>query len=639
MNRIFQSLFFAVCLGMTVSIAEVASASPSIGGVIAGSPQWQEWSNRFLRPSGRVVDTGDISHSEGQGYGMLLAVAADDRAAFDRIHRWAKANLQIRADRLFSWKWDPRKRAVADPNNAADGDILIAWALAEAADHWKDPDYARAGAAIAEDIGRKLIVEAPGHGPVLLPGAFGFAVGDQSDAPVVNLSYWIFPAFDRLAQLAPSHDWDGVRRTGLSLVDSLHRQPVGAPPDWVSLASDRPKAARRYPARSSYDALRIPLYLAMAGQDHTPRLMASSIAVPARSNGLAIVNVASGATEDVASGRGFRAIAALRSCAAAAKAVPAEFYRVSHDDAYYPATLHMLALIGGLTSHDVCLDATEVRAIRPAAWQWREAALPAGFRPSRTAASSTQPALGTMLPIAPAVAPVSIEAAAGPAPSGNAMMFGGGICLAGLLGLFGWRIAGRPARDELTAIMHDEPAPVAAPQRSPAPRCLPQNPFQQARSAEALAQRIEIAAVSSAEWQRTVAVAYVRVAGVDDKPAERDRVAEEIAQALRMRIRQSDAAVVIAPGEIAVCLSLVADARDLDSIAQRLSIVVRKAHPVDDGCDHAFGLALFPRKHGSGADCIEAARRDFHQRRPDLSYAPRPLRPKRTARASRKPPA
>jgi endoglucanase len=35
-------------------------------------------------------------------------------------------------------------------------------------------------------------------GPILLPASAGFAAKDQPDAPVVNLSYWIFPAFKHL---------------------------------------------------------------------------------------------------------------------------------------------------------------------------------------------------------------------------------------------------------------------------------------------------------------------------------------------------------------------------------------------------------------------------------------------------------
>ncbi len=53
--------------------------------LLAGNPAqaetaqraWSEFRTRFLTADGRVVDTGNqgVSHSEGQGYGLLLAAA------------------------------------------------------------------------------------------------------------------------------------------------------------------------------------------------------------------------------------------------------------------------------------------------------------------------------------------------------------------------------------------------------------------------------------------------------------------------------------------------------------------------------------------------------------------------------------
>ncbi|ALN74812.1 hypothetical protein M673_18990 (plasmid) [Aureimonas sp. AU20] len=48
---------------------------------------WELYRSRFVSAEGRVVDNdnGSISHSEGQGYGMPLTVAARDRANFDKL--------------------------------------------------------------------------------------------------------------------------------------------------------------------------------------------------------------------------------------------------------------------------------------------------------------------------------------------------------------------------------------------------------------------------------------------------------------------------------------------------------------------------------------------------------------------------
>lgn len=560
--------------------------------------------------------SGGISHSEGQGYGMLLAAAAGDRETFDRMWNWTKANLQRRGDALFSWRWDPVRAVVTDPNNAADGDILIAWALAEGADLWREPAYETVAAKVAADIGRRLIVTAPKIGPVLMPGAFGFAAGDQPDGPVVNLSYWVFPAFGRLKQLAPEYDWDGLNRSGLTIVDLF----AGAPADWISLAGGQIHPARKFPALSGYDALRVPLYLAMSGEDHAERLATSDAAAPSQGDGLAIVDLKKGGGGGIASGRGFRAIAALRACAAAGRPMPRDFYRLARDNSYYPATLQMLAIIGALANFDGCLDPVEVRAIKAADWRPRGSTLPAT---ARAPAASQAP--WTVFAAAPAITQPQTEVVHAADDRGG--LAWGGLLLAGVLGIFGWRMSGLSAgaRHELADIMHagEKPAPAPAPARSAAPRCLPQNPFLQARGFEGLAQRVEIVAAASSQWQRTVAVAYFRLVGLDDRPDARAAAVERIAQTIRARIRQSDAVVEIGPAELAVCLSLVADERDLAGIAARLSVAVRAVQSVKDEKENLFGLALYPLKNGSGEACVEAARRDFHDARPGLDYAPR----------------
>jgi hypothetical protein len=188
----------------------------------AAVKEWRRYQSKFISPEGRVIDdaNGGISHSEGQGYGMLIAVRAGDRAGFDRLWTWTRANLELRGDHLAAWRWDPAHDPhVADRNSATDGDLLIAWALSEAGAKW-DPAYAAAARSI---------------GPLLLPGAQGFGPSERPDGPVVNLSYWIFPALDRLASISHAADWRAVTRSGLNLIDEarcdstcrpLHGEPM-----------------------------------------------------------------------------------------------------------------------------------------------------------------------------------------------------------------------------------------------------------------------------------------------------------------------------------------------------------------------------------------------------------------------------
>src|SRR5215217_6420796 len=117
-----------------------------IGGTVLASnwleTAWSAYKKRFVR-AGRVIDdVNRISHSEGQGYAMLIAAKAGDRAGFEELWQWTKRELYIDSSGLAAWKWDDRSFPnVTDKNNASDGDILIAWGLIEAADRWGKLEY------------------------------------------------------------------------------------------------------------------------------------------------------------------------------------------------------------------------------------------------------------------------------------------------------------------------------------------------------------------------------------------------------------------------------------------------------------------------------------------------------------------
>ena len=138
----------------------VSAPPPPVPSVVIHSAKfrqdWLAFRHLYVTPEGRVVDTGNgnISHSEGQGWGLMAAQAADDKETFARVLDWTTHNLQRRPyDRLHAWRYKPSDaNPVSDLNNATDGDIYIAAALARAAARWNRPDYAEQAAHIARDI-------------------------------------------------------------------------------------------------------------------------------------------------------------------------------------------------------------------------------------------------------------------------------------------------------------------------------------------------------------------------------------------------------------------------------------------------------------------------------------------------------
>jgi endoglucanase len=329
-----------------------------LGGALKTQAMWQAYKARFITPEGRVIDTGNnlISHSEGQGYGMLLAVAANDRPVFDRLWSWTRANLMVRDDQLLAWRWEPGKRpAVADMNNASDGDILVAWALAEAGDFWNDMSYRTAGRRIAVELGRKLVMFKTKLGAILLPAVSGFHADDRPDGPIVNLSYYVFPAFARLPLVAPEVDWAGLTQTGLDLLDLTRGKPDALPPEWLSLKDWRAKPAEGFPAQFAYNAVRTPLYMGWAGVGEREQYEPFMALVKRSRGAMAIVDVASGAEVGRFGDSGVGAIGALTACVVEGAKAPAQIYALAPADDYYPATLHLLSLIAMQTRYARCL--------------------------------------------------------------------------------------------------------------------------------------------------------------------------------------------------------------------------------------------------------------------------------------------
>ncbi len=222
---------------------------------------WLAYKEHFIADDGRVLDNGQgqNSHSESQGYGMLLAVAFDDRETFQRVWQWTRTHLQVRNDYLFAWLWSQQEDRVADENNATDGDLMIAWALQRAARHWSDDEYRTSAEQIVRSLA-SLQIKVNGR-LFLLPGKQGF-YSDQE--LILNPSHFVLPAFRELSALDQRIDWSKLYDDALALIRHNRYSNWQLVPDWVDLKQGgRPWSKRK--AYFSYDAMRIPLFAAWVG--------------------------------------------------------------------------------------------------------------------------------------------------------------------------------------------------------------------------------------------------------------------------------------------------------------------------------------------------------------------------------------
>ena len=227
------------------------------------SEDWAQFKSAFIE-NGRVIDVGQnsISHTEGQGMALLLAVQNNDPATFAQIWTWTQRNLQVRDDKLFAWSWSPQV-GINDMNNASDGDLFIGWALSRAYRKWNEPSYLFAAIQVSQSIRAKLLRKTS-KGTVLLPGVMGF---EKPEGLKLNLSYWVFPAIADLALLDPAPEWEELRATGLQLIQEARFGKWQLPPDWLQLEGENisPVDGDQF----GYNAVRIPLYL-IWGQQASP---------------------------------------------------------------------------------------------------------------------------------------------------------------------------------------------------------------------------------------------------------------------------------------------------------------------------------------------------------------------------------
>lgn len=220
--------------GASLSVCAQPSA-PSVPSTLW--PAWEEFKKRFMNEGGRIIsndDDGTRTYSEGQSYGLFFALAANDRASFDKILRWTESNL-CNGDmtaRLPAWLWGKRKEGdwgVIDTNPASDSDVWIAYALGEAGRLWGVARYRALSSLLAARILREETTHIPGLGLTLLPAPVGFVEGPGRWR--LNPSYVPMQVMHWLAATEASLAWAQVAESSLKVL--MGSAPKGFSPDWT----------------------------------------------------------------------------------------------------------------------------------------------------------------------------------------------------------------------------------------------------------------------------------------------------------------------------------------------------------------------------------------------------------------------
>ncbi len=203
----------------------------------------RDFLDRYVERDGRVVrrDEGGDVVSEGQAYGMLIAVAVGDKTRFENIWEWTKANLR-RPDGLLSWRWADGQ--VTDANSASDADLDAARALLLAGNRFGDRTLTDEGRTLGDQILRLETVEAgtttPPPGDAVPAGRWIVGsgpitvAGNWATAPphAVDPGYFSPRSVQALERASGDARWADINRTQRVLAWQLSG-PGQLPPDWA----------------------------------------------------------------------------------------------------------------------------------------------------------------------------------------------------------------------------------------------------------------------------------------------------------------------------------------------------------------------------------------------------------------------
>lgn len=316
---------------------------------VTARPVWEAWKTGYLQPDGRVVDRlqSNASHSEGQGYGMVLANEFADHDAFRRMYDWTEMNLAIRGDGLLAWRYLPEApERVPDRNNASDGDLFYAWALLRASQRFSEPGYLTRATEIATVLAEKCILPSPAETGEMLfvPAAQGFV---HEDGMVINPSYLMPLAMRELGAATGVGALITAAQHGEALTMRLALD--GLVPDWIRITPDGVSEADGFSPNAGYEAMRVPLFMVWSGLSSHPavqqmmrlyeRTVRPGAPVPT------LIEPASGVVLEASDDPGYRALAGLVSCAGRVGRIGADMPAFDASQPYYPATLQLFAMI------------------------------------------------------------------------------------------------------------------------------------------------------------------------------------------------------------------------------------------------------------------------------------------------------
>jgi endo-1,4-beta-D-glucanase Y len=212
---------------------------------------------RVRRPNskGAVVNS---TVSEGIAYGMLIAVAMNDRVTFDEL--WKYSQLHLNANGLMNWYIDPTGTRALGEGAATDSDEDIAFALVLADRQWGgrgslNEDYLTLAKRQIDRVWKSEVEH--GTQDVLKPGDL------WGGAQLTNPSYFAPAYYRTFARISGEQGWLRVVDSSYDIIEACLNAKSGngsngLVPAWCTAAGD----PTHNPQHFQFDSCRTPFRIA-----------------------------------------------------------------------------------------------------------------------------------------------------------------------------------------------------------------------------------------------------------------------------------------------------------------------------------------------------------------------------------------
>lgn len=258
----------------TLRVSAGAAAADS-----ATSDFYWQWKRRYVKTGCQSdeyriqASTGDGAYvvSEGQGYGMLIAVMmagqdAQARTIFDGLHRYNRRHPSQNDPDLMAWAQDASCNDILDHDSATDGDLDIAYALLLADAQWGSGgaiDYASEASRVLGAIAASN-VNPTTH--LVNLGDWAMSSDDPTYYYATRSSDWMLGHFRSFIGRAGA-DWSQVLSAHQSLIETMQNRyasSTGLLPDFIINTNTTPRPAfaefleAPHDGRYSWNASRVP---------------------------------------------------------------------------------------------------------------------------------------------------------------------------------------------------------------------------------------------------------------------------------------------------------------------------------------------------------------------------------------------